>query len=134
MFCLHSVLLRVYSKPMHIGIAILLLLDFWVSCRSNSDAKPDFDLIWAEYSVILLFFSKTMKKRGVVKTRNAGISRNMAECHGIWRNITENHDNFPEYTGTSQYFPMVAMRLFINMDVWQLISYYKSDGSFTFWR
>jgi hypothetical protein len=28
-----------------------------------SDAKPDFDLIWAEYSVILLFFSETMKKR-----------------------------------------------------------------------
>jgi hypothetical protein len=44
-------------------IAILLLLDFWVSCGSNSDAKPDFDFIWAEYSVILLFFSKTMKKR-----------------------------------------------------------------------
>jgi hypothetical protein len=30
---------------------------------SNSDAKPDFDLIWDEYSVILLFFSNTMKKR-----------------------------------------------------------------------
>ena len=74
---------------------------------------------------------------GVVKTRNAGISRNMAEYHGIWRNITEYsgisrnipeyhgiwrnnkeyHDIFPEYTGTSQYFPMVAMHLFINMDV-----------------
>jgi hypothetical protein len=38
------------------------LLHFWVSCGSNSDAKPDFDLIWAEYSVILLFFSETMKK------------------------------------------------------------------------
>jgi hypothetical protein len=38
------------------------LLDFWVSCVSNSDAKPDFDLTWAEYSVILLFFSETMKK------------------------------------------------------------------------
>jgi hypothetical protein len=44
---------------------------------------------------------------GVVKTRNAGISRNMAEYggisrnmaeyHGIWRNITEYHDIFPEY-------------------------------------
>ena len=34
-----------------------------MSCGSNSDAKPDFDLIWDEYSVILLFFSKTMKKR-----------------------------------------------------------------------
>jgi hypothetical protein len=55
--------------------------------------------------------------KGVLKTRNAGISRNMPEYHGIWRNITEYHDIFPEYTGTSQYFPMVAMRLFINMDV-----------------
>jgi hypothetical protein len=65
--------------------------------------------------------------RGVVKTRNAGISRNMAEYHGIsrnmaeyhgiWRNITEYHDIVPEYTGISRYFPMVAMRLFINMDV-----------------
>ena len=58
---------------------------------------------------------------GVVKTRNAGISRNMAEYmeyggisrnmpeyHGICRNITEYHDIFPEYTGTSQYFPIVA--------------------------
>jgi hypothetical protein len=55
------------------------------------------------------------------------MSRNMAEYHGksrhfpgIYRNITN--------------FPMVAMRLFINMDVWQLIFYYKSDGSFPFWR
>ena len=35
-------------------------------------------------------------------TEYAGISRN------IWRNITEYHDIFPEYTGTSQYFPIVA--------------------------
>ena len=64
---------------------------------------------------------------GVVKTRNAGISRNMAEYagisrnmpeyHGIWRNITEYHDIFPEYTWTPRYFSMVAMRLFINIDV-----------------
>ena len=47
-----------------------------------------------------------------------GIWRNITEYHGIYRNITEYHDIFPEYTGTSQYFPMVAMRLFIlNMDV-----------------
>ena len=38
-----------------------------MSCGSNSDAKPDFDLIWAEYSVILLFFSKTMKKDLICK-------------------------------------------------------------------
>ena len=43
-------------------------------------------------------------------TEYGGISRNMAEYHGIWRNITEYHGIFPEYTGTSQYFPMVAMR------------------------
>ena len=43
---------------------------------------------------------------GVVKTRNTGKSRNMAEYHGIWRNITEYHDIFPEYNGTSRYFPM----------------------------
>jgi hypothetical protein len=51
------------------------------------------------------------KLQGVVKARNAGISRNMAEYHDI----------FPEYTGTSRYFPMVATRLFINIDVWQHI-------------
>ena len=73
-----------------------------MSCRSNSDAKPDFDLIWPEYSVILLFFSKTMKKRGRFEnlecrniTEYGGMSRNMAEYHGksrhfpgIYRNIT----------------------------------------------
>jgi hypothetical protein len=32
----------------------------------------------------------------------------MPEYHGIWRNITEYHDIFREYTGTSQYFPIVA--------------------------
>jgi hypothetical protein len=39
---------------------------------------------------------------GVVKTRNAGISRNMAEYHGIWRNITEYGGisrNMAEYHG-----------------------------------
>ena len=47
-------------KP--IGIAILLYsISECMSCGSNSDTKPD--LIWAEYSVILLFFSKTMRKR-----------------------------------------------------------------------
>ena len=50
-------------------------------------------------------------------TEYGGISRNIPEYHGIWRNNTEYHDIFPEYTGTSQYFPMVAMQLFINMDV-----------------
>ena len=43
-----------------------------------------------------------------------GISRNITEYGGMSRNI---QDIFPEYTGTSRYFPMVAMRLFINMDV-----------------
>jgi hypothetical protein len=33
----------------------------------------------------------------------------MAEYHGMWRNITEYHDIFPEYTGTSRYFPMIAV-------------------------
>ena len=37
-----------------------------------------------------------------MKTRNAGISRNMPEYHGICRNITEYLDIFAEYTGTSQ--------------------------------
>jgi hypothetical protein len=50
-------------------------------------------------------------------TEYGGITHNMAEYHGIWWNITEYHDIFPEYTGTSQYLPMVAMQLFINMDV-----------------
>jgi hypothetical protein len=50
-------------------------------------------------------------------TEYGGIWRNITEYHGIWRNNTEYHDIFPEYTGTSQYFPMVAMQLFINMDV-----------------
>jgi hypothetical protein len=58
---------------------------------------------------------------GVVETRNAGISRNMAEYHGIWRNITEYAGisrnmpeyhgicrNITEYAGISRYFPMVA--------------------------
>jgi hypothetical protein len=43
-----------------------------VSCGSDSDAKPDFDLIWAEYSVILLFFSKTMKKDLICKFLQSG--------------------------------------------------------------
>jgi hypothetical protein len=53
-----SVLLRL--KP--IGIAILLYsISECMSCGSNSDTKPD--LIWAEYSVILLFFSHSLRKR-----------------------------------------------------------------------
>ena len=35
--------------------------------RFLSDAKPDFDFIWAEYSVILLFFSESMKKDIICK-------------------------------------------------------------------
>ena len=31
----------------------------------------------------------------------------MPEYHGICRNNTQYHDIFTEYTGTSQYFPMV---------------------------
>jgi hypothetical protein len=54
-------------------------------------------------------------------TEYGGISRNMPEYHGIYLNIMEYHDIFPEYTRISQYFPKVAMRLFINMDVWQHI-------------
>jgi hypothetical protein len=54
---------------------------------------------------------------GVVKTRNTGIWRNIGEYGGISRNMAEYHDIFPEYTGTSRYLSMVAMRLFINMDV-----------------
>jgi hypothetical protein len=45
----------------------------------------------------------------------------MAEYHGIWRNITEYHDIFPEYTGTSQYFPIVAKA-----------TVYKHDGLTTY--
>ena len=80
---------------------------------------------------------------GVVKTRNGGILRNITEYGGIWRNITEYGGisrNMAEYHGISRHFPgiyrnitkyinlnprkggtarslMVAMRLFINMDV-----------------
>ena len=32
--------------------------------------------------------------------------RKITDYHGIWRNITEYHDIFPEYNGTSRYFPM----------------------------
>jgi hypothetical protein len=37
-----------------------------------------------------------------------GIWRNITEYAGISRNMAEYHDIFPEYTGTSQYFPIVA--------------------------
>ena len=49
-----------------------------------------------------VIISKTSSVRGVVKTRNGGISRNMAEYHGIWRNITEYGGisrNMAEYHG-----------------------------------
>jgi hypothetical protein len=50
-------------------------------------------------------YNKVHYKKGVVKTRNAGISRNMAEYQGISRLsfLSNYHD-----TGTSQYFPIVA--------------------------
>jgi hypothetical protein len=69
------------------------------------------------YVVYIIITNDHQKFWGVVKTRNAGIWRNITEYAGISRNITEYHDIFPEYTGTSQYLPMVAMQLFINMDV-----------------
>jgi hypothetical protein len=37
-----------------------------------------------------------------------GIWRNITEYAGISRNMAEYHDIFPEYTGTSQYFAIVA--------------------------
>jgi hypothetical protein len=37
-----------------------------------------------------------------------GIWRNITEYAGISRNMAEYHDIFPEYTGTPQYFPIVA--------------------------
>jgi hypothetical protein len=52
---------------------------------------------------------KIDNKTGVVKTRNAGIWRNIMEYGGISRNMAEYQDIFPEYTGTSQYPRMVAM-------------------------
>jgi hypothetical protein len=57
--------------------------------------------------------------RGVVKTRNAGISRNMAEYHGIWRNITEYGGisrNMAEYHGISQHFPGIYRNITIFSD------------------
>ena len=41
-----------------------------------------------------------------MKTRNAGISRNMAEYRGIWRNITE-------YGGISRHFPGIYRNITI---------------------
>ena len=46
---------------------------------------------------------------GVVKTRNAGISRNMAEYHGICRKITE-------YGGISRHFPGIYLDITIFFD------------------
>jgi hypothetical protein len=46
---------------------------------------------------------------GVVKTRNAGISRNMAEYPGIWRNITE-------YAGISRHFSGIYRNITIFSD------------------
>jgi hypothetical protein len=50
-----------------------------------------------------------MKHKGVGKIRNAGISRNMAEYHGIWRNITE-------YGGISRHFPGIYRNITIFFD------------------
>ena len=79
-----------------------------------------------------------------MKTRNAGISRNMAEYHGIWRNITEYAGitrNMAEYHGISRHFPGIYRNITIFSDgshatvsTWTSdnIFYYKSDGSFPF--
>jgi hypothetical protein len=108
-----------------------LVKNYWL--RLRRDFLPDINN-WLKLAFILAFdfwINAWLYKMGVVKTRNIteyggisrnmaeyhGISRNIPEYHGIWRNNTEYHDISPEYTGTSQYFPMVAMQLFINMDV-----------------
>jgi hypothetical protein len=82
-------------------------------------------VIDAKKGTILLRNARKPSFTGVVKTRNAGISRNITEYHGIsrnmaeyhgicrnhhgiWGNITEYHDIFREYTGTSQYSLMAA--------------------------
>ena len=84
--------------------------------------------------IYLLIYLTVSKVYPDTRTKKRALWKpGMPEYHGIWRNITEYHDIFQEYIGTSRYFPMVAMRLFINMDVWRHI-YYESDGSFPFWR
>ena len=71
---------------------------------------------------------------GVVKTRNAGISRNITEYDGISRNMAEYH-------GISRHFPGIYRNITIFFDgshatVYKHgrssdnILYYKSDGSF----
>jgi hypothetical protein len=52
----------------------------------------------------------------------------MPEYHGIWRNNTEYHDNFPEYTGTSQYFPMVAIQLLTTYFITKVMDLSHFDG------
>jgi hypothetical protein len=75
------------------------------------EGKDTIVYFWFRVSMLVLVCG------GVVKTRNARISRNMPEYYGISR-------HFPEYTGTSQYFPMVAMRLFINIIFGRLTTYF----------
>ena len=70
-----------------------------MSCGSDSDAKLDFDLIWAEYSVILLFFSKTMKKDLICKFLQSGsvcikyfvYMQCMHACVAIFSALAKNH-------------------------------------------
>ena len=61
---------------------------------------------WTQIAVSICGRCENPECRNI--TEYGGISRNMPEYHGIWRNITEYHDIFPEYTGTSQYFAIVA--------------------------
>ena len=54
-----------------------------------------------------------------MKTRNAGISRNITEYHGISRNITEYHgisQNMAEYHGISRHFPGIYWNITIFSD------------------
>ena len=53
---------------------------------------------------------------GVVKTRNAGISRNITENGGISRNMPESSRNMGEYYGISRYFPRIYRNITIFSD------------------
>jgi hypothetical protein len=72
--------------------------------------------------IVMILFEKIDQEVGVVKTRNAGISRRKyGGKHGIWRNITE-------YGGILRHFPKCSRNIPEHHDIFRWLPRIARDS------
>ena len=89
------------------------------TCYNNWEQAVRTQLVDSLFQTCYIKLGTSSANTGVVKTRNAGISRNMAEYGGISRNMAEYHGIFrnnTEYHGISRHFPGIYRNITIFTD------------------